>query len=131
MSWDRTPVAKALVVAITAELEAQAIEAAVLDRPVYSVNPDAIVIGRPSEVRYGAAAFGIDEANLPVLCLAGPEQDDTVTELIGVVRAACDADMTLGGVVQYIDCTGERAWRSINVGGADYLGAEAQLLIQM
>ena len=131
MSWSRAPVAKALAEALTEQLELLGIEATVLDRPTYSVNPPAIVIGRPTEVRYSTFAFGIDEVNLPVLCIGGAEQDDFVAELLAVVRAACDADHTLGSAVPNCDCTGERAWRALNVSGADYLGAEASLAIQM
>jgi hypothetical protein len=131
MSWDRAPVAKALAEAITTQLDVAGLEATVLDRPTFTVNPPAVVIGRPSELSYGIASFGIDSVTLPVLCMAGAELDDAVAELIEVVRDAVTADPTLGGVVAIAYATGERAWRNINVSGADYLAAEAVLAIEM
>jgi hypothetical protein len=130
MSWSRAPVAKALVEVITAQLAADGIEASVQDHPTFTVNPPAIVVGRPSEVRYGVAAFGIDEIVLPVACVCGPEQDDAVHELLRVVHRAVTNDPTLGGVVMIADMSGERAWRNVNVAGADYLAAEAVVDIQ-
>jgi hypothetical protein len=131
MSWQRTPVVKALVAAIEAQLAELAVDANVMEHPTFTVNPPAIVVGRPSEVRYSTAFFGVDDITLPVLCMAGAEQDDAVAELIGVVNAAVNADPTLGGVVPVADCTGERSWRVINISGAEYLGAEAIVEIQM
>lgn len=131
MSWHRAPVAKALEAAIVAELDTLELEVTVFDHPPFSLNPPAIVIGRPSEVRYAAASFGTDEVVLPVACVAGAEQDDAVSELIAVVRGAAAHDQTLGGTVAIAYVTGERSWRNVNVGGADYLAAEAMLAIEM
>jgi hypothetical protein len=125
MSWQREPVAKALVAAIETQLAAAQMTATVYDRPPFSVNAPAIVVGRPTEVRYSTAAFSIDEVTLPLGCLGGADQDDTVAELIAVVRAACDADPSLGQVVQDAHVSGERSWRNVKLAGTDVLVADA------
>jgi hypothetical protein len=51
--------------------------------------------------------------------------------MIRAVRAAVNADITLGGVVACVTATVERNWRNLNVAGIDVLQAELQLTVQM
>jgi hypothetical protein len=131
VSWSREPVAKALVADFEAQLAAAGLSAAVLDRPTFTLTAPAIVVGRPTEVRYSMAALGVDEVVLPVGCVHSADSDDAVSELIDVVRDAVEADRTLGGVVGVAYASGERSWRNVNVAGADYLMADVTLEIQM
>jgi hypothetical protein len=127
MSWNRATAAAAL----TAALQTAAGETAfVFERPPNTVNPPAIVIGRPTQVLYGTAALGIDEATLPVLCVGPLDGEDIVDGLIQTVRAAV-ADHNLGGTVQHVYPEAERNWHNLNVAGADLLQAEVTLIIQM
>jgi hypothetical protein len=125
MSWQRQPVAKALVAAIETQLSVESMSATVYDRPPFTVNAPAIVVGRPTEVRYSSFAISIDEVTLPLGCVGGADQDDTVAELIAVVRAACAADPSLGQVVQDAHVSAERSWRNVKLAGADMLVADA------
>ena len=102
-----------------------------LSAPTFTINYPAIVVGRPTVVSYGTASLGTDDVELMVACVHAAEQDDLVHELIDVVRSACAAGPSLGGVVSIVYVTGERSWRSINVSGADYLAAEAVVTIEM
>jgi hypothetical protein len=128
MSWSRAECAAALAAAIQTQIGETVF---VYPRPPFTLNPPAIVVGRPNEVRYSTFAFGIDEADVPVLCVGAADGEDIVDGLIQAVRAAVNADLTLGGVVQCVGDTRERNWRNLNVAGIDVLQAEVQLTIQM
>ena len=125
MAWDRAPVAKALQAVLTAALDATN----VYDRPPQTVNPPAVVIGWPTEVRYSAAGLGSDEARLPVICVAPADGDDVVSGLIQTVRDAIAGDLTLGGVVQSAVAAREHNWRAVAVAGIELLQAEVELAI--
>jgi hypothetical protein len=131
MAWQRTPVAKALTAAIEGVVEAAGDNVAVFDRQPSTLNPPAIVVGRPLEVAFDSFAFAIDEATLPVGCCAGAgDGDDRVAELIAYVRAAVD-DPTLGGVVQNIDDNFERNWRNLTLGGVELVAADVIFTVTM
>jgi hypothetical protein len=131
MAWQRTPVAKALAESIAQIVEAAGDTVGVFDRQPSTLNPPAIVIGRPIEVAYDAFAFGIDAAELPVGCVAGAgDGDDRVAELIAYVRAAAD-DVTLGGVVQSLDDNFERNWRNLTLGGVELVAADVIFTVTM
>jgi hypothetical protein len=130
VSWDRGPVAKAIAAAVETAATAQSVEVSVFEKPPFTLNVPAIVVGRPSQVRYSVAGFSIDDVELPVLCVHGPDQDDAVSDLIALVRSSL-TDQTLGGVVQLCIATGERYWRNLKVAGADVLAAELVLTVNM
>jgi len=127
VSWDRTVAVPALVDAIEV---ASGQTVFVFDRPPTTINPPAIVVGRPVEVIYATAWFSVDEATLPVLCVGAGDGDDTVDDLIAVVRAAVK-DPGLGGAVQSVVASAARNWRNLVVAGVDILQAEVTLTIQM
>jgi hypothetical protein len=128
MSWSRADAAAAL----TAVLQTAMGETVfVYPKPPGTVNPPAVIVGRPSEVRYSTVAFGIDEATLPVTCVGPVDGDDAVDQLVGAVRAALLPDPSLGGVVQACWPADERAWRQASVAGVDVLLADVNLTIQM
>jgi hypothetical protein len=132
MSWDRTAFAAALAKAIEAELDESGVTATVFAKPPFTLNAPSIVIGRPSEVRYSQAAFGVDAATVAVTVVAGADQDETAAELIGVVRSAiAPPDEGLGAVVQTCQDSSERNWGHVNVSGADLLRADVILDVQM
>jgi len=122
--------APALAQAITDAATAAGSLATVFEKPPGTLNPPAIVVGRPSEVRYGVAALGIDECDLPVLCLGPMDGEDDVAALITLVRKAI-TDPQLGGAVQTAYPAIERNWRQVNVAGTDLLQAEVSFVILM
>jgi hypothetical protein len=129
VSWSRTDCAAALAAAIQAQFGETVV---VYPKPPQTINPPAIVVGYPAEVRYTTFAFGVDEADLPVLCIGPLDGPEMVDDLIQGVRAAVNGpDLTLGGVVQGVGDTFERNWRPLNVAGIDVLQAEVALTIQM
>ena len=130
MSWSRSKCAPALAAAIRAA-DVAGSGRSVYDRPPGTLHSPALVVGRPSEVRYGVAAFGVDEAELPVVCLGPLEGEDVVDELIALVRSAVEIDPQLGGVVQGALVPLERNWRVTKVAGADLLAADALVLLTM
>jgi len=131
MTWQRAPAAAALVGKLSAAVAAGTLPVTVFDKPPATLNAPALVVGRPLEVRYATAAFGIDEAELPVVVVAGADGDDMLDSLITTVREAVAPDPTLGGVVQSAIVSLERNWRNLTVAGADVLTADVLLTIQM
>jgi hypothetical protein len=100
------------------------------ERPPATLNPPALVVSRPTVVRYSAFAFGVDEVELPVICvgaLAGGE--DPVTELTAIVRAAVAAQPTLAGTVKGATADEERNWRAVTIGGVECLAVDVILSI--
>ena len=122
--------APALAQAFTDAATAAGSLATIFAKPPATLNPPAIVIGRPTEVRYSTIAFAIDDCSLPVLCIGAVDGEDDVAALIDLVRGAI-TDATLGGAVQTAFPAVERNWRQINVAGADLLQAEVTFSIQM
>ena len=100
-------------------------------RPPATLNVPALVISRPLEVRYGVAAFGVDEAELPVVCLGPLDGDDLVDELLAMVNDAVAGDPTFRGAVRSAVMTMARNWRSAKVAGADTLAADAVVMVTM
>jgi hypothetical protein len=131
VSWDRTTAAKALYAVISEAAAEAGSTAVVYDRPPYSLNPPAIVVGRPVEVRFGQVASTIDEAEMPVACVGPVDGDEMVSDLIALVRSAVGHSSQLGGAVQVAFPAMERNWRPINVGGTDLLSADVVITIQM
>jgi hypothetical protein len=125
MTWNRTAAAKAVAAAIEAQTTVT-----VLARPPQTLNPPVIVVGRPDQVRYAEFAFGVDDVDLPVICVGAADGEDMVDQLVGLVRESF-ADPTLGG--QLVSCVAamERNWRNVTVGGVDLLQAEVLLAIRM
>jgi hypothetical protein len=121
VSWERAPVAAAL-----ADLLADAAPGvAVFDTQPATLNPPALVVSRPTVVRYSAAAIAVDEVELPVICV-GPltAGDNTVADLAGLVRAAVAAEPTLSGTVKIAWITEERNWRAVTIAGVDCLAVD-------
>jgi hypothetical protein len=127
MTWNRTDAAAAVTAALQATMGETVF---VYGKPPATVNPPAVIVGRPSEVRYSTVAFAIDEAVLPVSCVGPADGDDTVDQLAAMVRASFP-DPTLGGVVQACWPADERAWRQVSIAGVDVLIADVNLSIQM
>jgi hypothetical protein len=128
MSWDRVTCVTALQQAIQRQLGETL---TVFVKPPQTINPPCIVIARPTEVRFGLVAFGMDEADISVACVAQADGEDVVDELTAVVRAAIGNDPTLGGAVQLADDNAQRNWRNLNIAGADIVQAEVALTIRM
>jgi hypothetical protein len=131
MSFDRTRFAKALATVIEAELTEAGVTATVFAKPPFTLNAPSIVIARPQEVRYAEAAFSVDAATVVVTCIGAADADETVSELIGVVNSATDADTSLGGVVLMCNSASERNWGHVNVSGTDLLRADVVFDVQM
>jgi hypothetical protein len=127
MTWNRQTAAAAITSALQVTLGETVW---VYSKPPGTVNPPAVIVGRPTEVRYSIPAFSIDEATLPVTCVGPVDGDDVVDQLAAQVRASFP-DPTLGGVVQACWPTDERAWRQASIAGVDVLLADVNLTIQM
>jgi hypothetical protein len=128
MTWDRTPVAAALVDMLT-----QATEGAVtvFDRPPTTLNPPALVVSRVERVTYAVAGLGVDDVTLPVLAVGPMDGDDQVSALADVVRLAVLDDRTIEGSVHVAWPLEQRNWRNVTVAGVDLLTVEVVLSIQM
>jgi hypothetical protein len=127
MSWDRVAAAQALQTTLQTALDGVTVFA----KPPNTLNPPCVVIGRPNEVRFAIAGFGVDEADVPVICVAAADGEDVVDALTALVRSAVANDPSLGGVVQIADDQAQRNWRNLNVGGVDVVQAEVELRIEM
>lgn len=130
MSWDRSIAAPALGQALADAVAAAGETITVYNQPPGTLNPPAIVIGRPVEVRYSTIAMNIDECSLPVLCVGPVDGEDRVAQIITFIRQNV-TNTDLGGTVQIAYPAVERNWRQVNVGGADLLQAEVTFTIQM
>lgn len=130
MSWDRAAAAKALAACLTHAVQEVGEAIAIFDKPPPSLNPPALVVGRPLQVQFSAYTISIDEAELPVSAVVGVDEDDRAAELLDIARLAV-ADRTLGGVVQVCYPALERNWRNLNVAGTDLLAADVVFTIQM
>jgi hypothetical protein len=119
-------VAKALADALTGEAQG----VAVFDHPPLTLNTPALVVGRPTEVLYGVAGMGTDEAQLPVICIGPMEGEDVIDGLIGIVRGVVASNGTLSGVVRSVTAPMERSWRRVDIGGAKFLAADVVLQVQ-
>ena len=128
MTWQRSPVAAALVDILTT---ATAGGVYVHDKPPTVINPPAIIVARPTTVNYATAAFAVDEATLPIVVAGAMDGDDLVDTLRDAVRRAVDADPTLGGAVKSATATAERNWRNLTVAGVELLVAEIILTVLM
>ena len=102
----------------------------IFEQPPATLSPPALVMSRPVEVRYSTAAYGIDDAEFPVICV-GPIDDDTVDDLVTFVRTTLLVDPTLSGRVQSATAGMERSWRMIRVAGTDLLAVDVVLNIRM
>lgn len=128
MSWQRAPVASALVAIITPVVGG----IKVFPSPPELINGPAVVVSRPTTVVYNTVGMGIDEAELPVVIASGVEQEANVDALKIQVRHAIEADRTLQGSVADAHPTGERNWRNLTgAGGTQLLLVELVLQIRM
>jgi hypothetical protein len=127
MSWDRAKAAAALAnVLAGADPAATAFPA-----PPYTVNAPAFIVGLPPVVTYNTEAFGVDEADLPVICVAGDGDFDTVDGLKAAAIAAVAADPHLAGTVAVAVAAEERNWRRITAGGAQMTAVDLIIRIRM
>jgi hypothetical protein len=133
VSWSRELVAPALCQAIQDTADGLEVDYTfgIFDRQPSTLNPPAVVVGRPTDVTFAVFSFGTDLATLPVLCVAGPEQEDRVSDLISLVRAAVGDQPNLAGACQEVTATAERNWRNQTVGGVDLIVADCVLTVTM
>jgi hypothetical protein len=127
MSWDRATCAKALVTLLGPALPG----VSVYDRPMYSYNAPAVIVGRAAETRYSTFAIGIDETQLPLTVAVGTEREDDVSDLMAQIRSAIEGDNSLGGTVASCTAALDRNWRNTKVAGADLLAADLVLQVYM
>jgi len=126
MSWNRTDAVKAIVQALSANINA----AWIFDKTPQTINPPAVVVSRPDTINYSFFALGIDEATIPVVCVGAADGEDTVDALITAVRQSFP-DPSLGGIVSSCVPSSERGWRNASIAGIDVLQAEVVLTVQM
>jgi hypothetical protein len=126
MSWDRLSTAPALADALNTTASELV---SVFDTPPPTLNPPALVVGRPVVVRYSTFALGVDEVELPVVCLGPLDGEVLVNELSAMVRTAVVREPTLGGTVKGATAMEERNWRSIVIAGTSCLAVDVILSI--
>jgi hypothetical protein len=133
VAWARSPFAQATADALTAGLAAYPLTPApsVFAAPPLTLNPPALVVGRPTEVIYSTAGFWIDIATVSIVCLGALQGEDTIDALITYARGVVAADPRLAGVVQSVTASREQSWREVSIGGADFLAADLVLTVQM
>ena len=120
MTWNRATVAAALV----AVLE-PAVGVKVHEWLPEILNPNCLVVGRPTTVTYGAVALGVDEGEIPIIVVGGIETEPQIDALKMAARSALEADPTLGGQVTKAWPTGERTWiNRTGAGGIQLLTVE-------
>jgi hypothetical protein len=127
MSWDRAKAAAALANVLAGAEPA----ATAFAEPPYTLNPPAYIVGLPPIVTYASAAFAVDEAELPVICVAADGAFDTVDTLKAAAVGAVAADPTLAGTVQVAWPAEERNWRRITAGGAQMSAVDLIIRIHM
>lgn len=128
MSWNRTPVAAALVSIIEAATGGVKCHAS----PPETLNGPCFVVMRPQPVVYATAGLGVDEATLPVAVVSGIEQESNIDDLKNQAIKAIGADQTLGGVVFACYPIEERNWRNVTgAGGTQLLLVELILTVHM
>jgi hypothetical protein len=128
MTWHRQTCAGALVSVLGAANPGVQIH----DSPPNTLNPMCVVVMRPQVVMYATAAFGIDEATLPVAIVGGTEGEDLIDAIRDASRKAVDTDPTLGGAVASAHCEQERNWRNVTgAGGVQLLYVELVLQVRM
>ena len=128
MSWNRTPVADALVALIGGAVPAVYVHS----RPPETLNFPSVVVMRPVQVLYGSAGLGVDVVELPIAVVHGMEQEDALEAIKGQVKAAIDGDQGLGGVVKACWCNREQGWRNVTgAGGVQLLYVELILTVWM
>ena len=128
MSWNRTPVADALVSLIGGAVPAVYVHS----RPPETLNFPSVVVMRPIQVLYGSAGLGVDEVELPVAVVHGMESEDALEAVKTQVKQAVDGDQSLGGVVKACWCNREQGWRNVTgAGGVQLLYVELILTVWM
>lgn len=128
MTWQRAPVAAALVPILAAIDDTVPAFAS----PPETFNPPAYIVGYPRTVNYRTPHFGTDEAMLPMLAAGGAGEVDRVDQLLELAYDALTAaDSTLGGLVQLVDPGPQDNWRLLRVAGVDVLAADLLLRILM
>ena len=128
MTWSRSLAAGALADALKAADDGST---NIFASPPMTLNPAAIVVGRPIEVRYATAGLGVDEVELPVVCIGAMEGDDVVDALMTFVRSTVMADPSVGGALRSASPSLGRNWRAVRIAGADLLAADLVLEIRM
>jgi hypothetical protein len=130
VSWNRQTVAAALVETLTVATAAEVPPPSVFGAAPLTLNPPAIVIGRPTG-RYGDWAFAVDEMALPVVVVGAAFDDDALDALAEVVRQAVLVDPTLGGAVKSVYPAERRNPRNVSVAGIDVQTTEVVLTVVM
>ena len=131
MSWNRALVAPALADVLQTTASAAGDTVAIFDHQPTSLNPPALVVGRPSDVTFAVFSFGTDLATLPVMCVAGADEENRAAELVELVRLAVTEQPSLAGVVQECTATAERNWRNNTLGGVELVLVDCVLTITM
>jgi hypothetical protein len=131
MTWQRAPVAAALVTILAAVDDSVPAFAV----PPDTFNPPAYIVGYPRTVNYRTPQFGVDEAQLPLAVACGVAEVDRVDDLLrrayDALSAATATDPTLGGTVLLVDPGPQDNWRLLKVAGVDVLAADLLLRVLM
>jgi hypothetical protein len=89
------------------------------------------VVSLPVTVSYDLIAFGVDQADLPIVCVGHDGDFDGVEALMETARGAIGADRTLKGTAQEAHCTEERSWRRLRAGGTEMTAVDLIVQIRM
>jgi hypothetical protein len=120
MGWDRTAVSAALAEVLAAIDPTVSVFASAPE----TFNAPAYVVAYPRLVLYANPTFGTDTATVPVMVGVGHLEADRADAMLADAKAAIEADVSLGGVVQTVRVTEQSGWRRLNVAGAEILAAD-------
>jgi hypothetical protein len=126
VSYDRQTVGAAIVTI----LETIDPAVSVFDTPPATFNAPALIVGYERRVQHDASAFGTDDVEQPISAAAGLGEHYRIASLLAAAKVALEADPTCAGTVQNLRPTTRENYRSLNVGGADFLFADLVLEIR-
>jgi hypothetical protein len=119
------------VAAAIADVLAAKVPVSCFATPPETLNPPAYVCAYPRTVTYDVSSFGVDLVEFILGAYAGPNDPDTLDELLGEARAALSVDPGLGGVVQSLIPTTQSNWRRVAIAANNISALAADLTLEI
>lgn len=126
MSWQRAPVAAAV-----AEVLAAKTAVSCFATPPETLNPPAYVCAYPRTVTYDTSSFGIDFVEFILIAFSGPNDPDTLDDLLAQARDALSVDPGLSATVQSLQVTTQSNWRRIAIAANNISALAADLVLDI
>jgi hypothetical protein len=129
LSWQRAPVAAAIADVLSVAGDGWNVTS--FATPPETLNPPAYVCAYPRTVTYDTASFGVDLVEYVVGAYAGPNDPDTLDELLAQARAALSVDPGLAGTVQSLQVTTQSNWRRVAIASSNVNVLAADLILEI